>query len=445
MTYLYQTLKNGVKLCIVVILVVFCSTIQAQELYFPPNGSETWETLPPDSLNWCQENIDALYSFLDEQESKAFILLKDGKIVLEHYTGTFTADSSWYWASAGKTLTAFLIGIAQEDGLLNIDDPSSIYQGTGWTSCTEPEESQILIRHQLSMSSGLDDGTGDPYCTLPECLQCIAAPGTRWAYHNGPYTLLDNVMENATGQNLTVFAYQNMFNDMGMNGLFIQVGDNNVFFSKPRMMARFGLLLLNNGVWNGTAILGDSNYLYDMTHSSQDMNPSYGYLTWLNGYDQVMIPSTQTVFDGPLFPAAPTDLYAALGKDGQILNVVPSQGLVVVRMGNAPGTEDLVPSLLNDDIWEYINELPCSPNAIPENATAQELFSIQRNENSNEWIISSELIQDFQWKVFNISGQKILEGRNETRVSLNSLRSGIYLLRIQKLGQEPFVFKLFKD
>jgi CubicO group peptidase (beta-lactamase class C family) len=232
---------------------------------------------------------------------------------------------------------------------------------------------------------------------------------------------------------------------MGMNGLFIQVGDNNVFFSKPRMMARFGLLLLNNGVWNGTAILGDSDYLYDMTHSSQDMNPSYGYLTWLNGYDQVMIPSTQTVFDGPLFPAAPTDLYAALGKDGQILNVVPSQGLVAVRMGNAPGTEDLVPSLLNDDIWEYINELPCSPNAIPENATAQELFSIQRNENSNEWIISSELIQDFQWKVFNISGQKILEGRNETRVSLNSLRSGIYLLRIQTLGQEPFVFKLFKD
>jgi CubicO group peptidase (beta-lactamase class C family) len=441
-------MSQSIQFIRALLLCSLCTTtfsLNAQELYFPPNGSETWETLSPDSLGWCQENIDALYTFLDEQDSKAFLILKDGKIVLEHYTGTFTADSSWYWASAGKTLTAFLVGIAQEDGLLSIDEPSSAYLGTGWSSCTEPEENQILIRHQLSMTTGFDDGVSNQNCTLPECLNCIASPGTRWAYHNAPYTLLDNVVSNASGQNLNVFAYQNVFTPTGMNGLYIYVGDNNVFFSKARTMARFGLLLLNNGNWNGNNILGDQEYLHDMTHSSQDINPSYGYLTWLNGYEQVMLPQTQIVFEGPLFPAAPMDTYAALGKDGQILNVVPSQGLVVVRMGNAPGPEYLVPSLLNDDIWEYINELPCSPNALTENTASEELFSVQRNANSDEWIINSELSQAFHWQVFNVSGQKVLEGRNETQVSLYSLRSGMYLLRIQTLGQEPFVFKLFKD
>ena len=63
-------------------------------------------------------------------------MLKDGKIAIEKYFGTFTKDSLWYWASAGKTLTAFLVGQAQENGLLSISDSTSKYLGSGWTGLT---------------------------------------------------------------------------------------------------------------------------------------------------------------------------------------------------------------------------------------------------------------------------------------------------------------------
>ena len=106
-------------------------------------------------------------------------MLKDGKIAIEKYFGTFTKDSLWYWASAGKTLTAFLVGQAQEDGLLSIGDSTSKYLGVGWPGLTPEQERKITIRHQLTMTTGLDDGLEDNHCTLDSCLQFLAEPGTR--------------------------------------------------------------------------------------------------------------------------------------------------------------------------------------------------------------------------------------------------------------------------
>ncbi len=82
-----------------------------QDLYFPPKASNAWETTDPESLGWCQQSIDSLYDFLENEETKSFIVLKDGKIVLEKYFGGFTADSLWAWFSAGKSLRASLVGI----------------------------------------------------------------------------------------------------------------------------------------------------------------------------------------------------------------------------------------------------------------------------------------------------------------------------------------------
>ena len=75
---------------------------QAQNLYFPPLTGNAWDTISPVSLGWCPDKIDSLTDYLENKNTKAFILLKDGKIVIEKYFGTFTADSLWYWASAGK-------------------------------------------------------------------------------------------------------------------------------------------------------------------------------------------------------------------------------------------------------------------------------------------------------------------------------------------------------
>ena len=124
---------------------------KAQSLYFPPTAinNQTWDTLSPSSLGWCVNKIQPLYDFLETENSKALIVLKDGKIVFEKYFGTFTKDSVWYWASAGKTLTAFLVGKAQEEGKLSIKDSTSKYLGKGWTSCSAEQEGKISIANKL--------------------------------------------------------------------------------------------------------------------------------------------------------------------------------------------------------------------------------------------------------------------------------------------------------
>jgi CubicO group peptidase (beta-lactamase class C family) len=335
----------------------------AQTLYFPPVSGNAWDTLSLASLGWCEERIEDMYDMLDDNNTKAFIVLKDGKIVLEKYFGSFVQDSVWYWASAGKSLTACLVGIAQEEGFLRISDRTSDYLGPGWTDCTTEQEDLITIRHQLTMTTGLDDNVPDHYCTLDTCLQYKADAGTRWAYHNGPYTLLDDIMESATGQNLNTYFQQKVRIPTGITGLFVQTGYNNVFYSKARSMARFGLLILNRGNWNGTQVITDTAYFNDMINTSQMLNQSYGYLWWLNGKPSYMLPGLQFVFPGSLMPHAPDDMLAALGKNGQYINVVPGLNMVVIRMGNAPDGSD-VSVTLNDMIWEHLNQLECGTTGV---------------------------------------------------------------------------------
>jgi len=138
----------------------------AQSLYFPPLSGNVWDTIAPSSLGWCQPEIDSLLDYLDKRDTKAFLVLKDGKIVIEQYFGTFTRDSSWYWASAGKSLTAVLVGLAQQQGLLSINDTSGSYLGAGWTIAPQSKEDMITVRNQLTMTSGLNDGVADPNCTI---------------------------------------------------------------------------------------------------------------------------------------------------------------------------------------------------------------------------------------------------------------------------------------
>jgi CubicO group peptidase (beta-lactamase class C family) len=318
---------------LVIIPIISAFEMTAQSIYFPPAG-DTWETLSPDSLNWCPERIDSLESYLSASQTKAFIVLKDGKIVLEDYFGTFTQDSLWFWASAGKSLSSVLVGIAQEEGFLQLDDLTSDYLGTGWTSCTPEQEALITIRKQISMTSGLDDGVPDDNCEDPACLVYTADAGTRWAYHNAPYTLVQEVVANATAMSYQQWTNTRVKNKIGMSS---GIWYDNIFYSKARDMARFGLLCLSDGTWDGTAVLSDQQYLTDMKNSSQTLNPSYGYLWWLNGKGSYMLPTLQLVFNTDMVPEAPDDMYCALGKYDQKIYVIPSTGMVVIRMGWAAG------------------------------------------------------------------------------------------------------------
>jgi len=290
---------------------------QGQGLYFPPITGDAWDTISPRTLGWNETQIDSLYAFLAQHRTKAFILLKDGEIVLEWYFGRFTKDSLWYWASAGKGLTAFLVGLAQQEGFLRITDATERWLGAGWPPAPPEKEALITIRHQLTMTTGLDDEVPDPYCTQPSCLLYKADAGTRWAYHNAPYTLLHAVLEAATGRPVNQYFYQKVATQTGMQGGFVSWGYNRVFVSNARSMARFGLLILNKGWWDQTPILTDTLYYREMLSPSQSLNPAYGYLWWLNGQSRFMVPGLQTVFAGLLFPSAPSDMVSASGANGQ--------------------------------------------------------------------------------------------------------------------------------
>lgn len=403
--------------------------LAAQDPYFPPVTGSTWETVEPAALGWCTDQIPPLLQLLEENDTKAFILLKDGRIALEHYFGTFTADSSWYWASAGKSLTAFLVGMAQEDGLLDINAPSSTYLGAGWTSLAPPQEQAITVRHQLTMTTGLDD-SGDVDCTTPSCLTYLAEPGTRWSYHNAPYTLLDGVIEGATGQNLNSYLINNLTAQTGIAGLFLQVDQNNVFFSKARSMARFGLLAMEQGTWNGTPILGDQAYFTAMTTPSQALNPAYGYLWWLNGDDGFMVPGVQLLFPGSFLPNAPLGAYNAMGKNGQFINVVPDQGLVLVRMGNAPNDGTSVPFLFNDEIWDALNSVICSSTGVIAPAD-EEPFELHPNPVHDELrIVAPAGITDAEMHIVDELGRTIITHQLHAptaTIDLQGLAPGSYL------------------
>ena len=337
----------------------------SSSLYFPPTGSGTWETATPASLGWNESAIPDLVTYLNSTNTRALIVLQDGKIVIEQYLGTqltsgpFTASSNWYWASAGKTLTSALVGIASDQGKINLDSKTSDYLGTGWSSLTSMQEAKITVRHQLTMSTGLDDAPPSPAttdCTDKPCLIYKADPGTRWAYHTAAYTLLDGVIENATKKSLDTYLTSEILSKIGMDGFHQMSGYNNVFYSTARSMARFGLLLLNKGVWDGATIIPQPHFNL-MTTSSQNYNLSYGYLTWLNGKNSFMVPQSQIVFQGELTINAPSDMFAAMGKNGQIINVVPSKNLVVIRMGDDTQDNGLVSFTFQNDLWAKLNTI----------------------------------------------------------------------------------------
>jgi CubicO group peptidase (beta-lactamase class C family) len=411
------------------ILVILSSSINAQQLYFPPAQSENWATTNPSELSWCSTKIDSLYNYLESTNTKAFIVLINGKIVLEKYFDTFTADSSWYWASAGKSMTAFLIGMAQQESYLDINDSSSIYLGKGWTSAAADKEGLITIRHQLSMTTGLDDTRASKDCTDDTCLHYLADAGTRWSYYNAPYTLLDKVIENASGRTINLYMFQKLNNATGISGLYIKLDYNNVLFSKARSMARFGLLNLNKGNWNGTPILTDTNYFNQMINPSQNLNNGYGYLWWLNGKGSYMIPYLQLQIPGNLSPNAPNDMYAALGKNGQILSIAPSKKLVFVRMGNAPYAGD-VPFLLCDTIWQHINQLECDTTSVNELIT-NNTVSIYPNPTQDFVSITFEnKPTNLLVELYTIHGQLVLN-ENSDKLYLGHLPKGLYLLNIK--------------
>jgi CubicO group peptidase (beta-lactamase class C family) len=317
--------------------------------YFPPISGDTWETKTAAVAGWDEALLQKAFDSAATKQTFGLIVLHHGKIVKEQYWGGWTKDKVYYIASAGKSVAAFVTGIAQQDGILNINNKTSQYLGTGWTSLPLAKENLITIKNQLTMTTGLDDGVPDQDCTTPACLIYKADAGNRWAYHNAPYHLLQNVIAVASNKTFNAYSKEKLFDKIGMPKAFWL---NYIMYCTTREASRFGSLMLNKGNWDGTALLNDNAYFTAMTNTSQTYNLSYGYLWWLNGKPSTMVPQSQIVFPTSLVPNAPADMYMALGKDDKKIYIVPSLDVVVVRLGdNATGNTTLGPSSFDNELW----------------------------------------------------------------------------------------------
>jgi CubicO group peptidase (beta-lactamase class C family) len=321
--------------------------------------------------------------------------------------------------------------MAVEDNLLQLSDPTSMYLGQGWTNLSPTDENNIQIIHQLSMTTGLDDGVANPDCTDPNCLDYLASPGSRWAYHNAPYTLLHDVLDSALGTTVNNYILNNLTLTTGITGLFLPIGDNEVYFSTPRSMARFGLLALENGIWDGDTILGNMNYIQQMTQPSQSINESYGYLWWLNGQNSHMLPGIQFTFPGYLVPNAPADMFMALGMNDQKIYVVPSSNMVVIRMGNAPSTPVPGPSGFDNELWARLSFLHQQLNT-PE--SIDHPYSIYPSPATNEIRIEGSL--EGNYSILDVKGRVWNSGNLKKGgiIDISELPAGQYFFLLENLG-----------
>lgn len=323
-------------------------------MYFPSNTSAGWETTSMASLGWNQNAVQPLKDYLAQKYTKSFIILVNGRIVMEEYFNGQTASDNWEWNSAGKTLISATTGIAQQEGLLNINNKASDYLGTAWTSEPLAKENLITVRNILTMTSGIDDTNQR---IIKPNLTYVADAGDRWAYSN-VFQILTDVVANASNKTFETYFNEKLKNKIGMDGVWNFGTIYTIYHSTAKSMARFGLLALNKGKWNNEQIINEAYFNTNIT-SSQNINPSYGYLWWLNGKTSYMVPGMQIHFQGPLVPNAPADMYAGLGASDQKVYVIPSKKMVIVRMGDAsdPANPSFALSGFDNELWGKINAL----------------------------------------------------------------------------------------
>lgn len=321
-------------------------------MYFPANSGTEWETTSVSELGWNQNAIQPLKDFLVQKNTKSFMILVNGRIVMEEYFNGHTASTEWEWNSAGKTLVATTTGIAQQESLLNINNKASDYLGTEWTNMPLEKENRITVRHLLTMTSGIDDTN---QYVIKSNLTYVADAGTRWAYGNVFQKLTDIVAE-ASNKDFETYFNEKLKNKIGMDGYWNFGTIFTIYYSTTRSMARFGILALNKGKWNNEQIINET-FFNESISTSQNINPSYGYLWWLNGKTKFMIPGEQTVYSGFLVPNAPADMYAAMGANDQRIYIIPGKKMAIVRMGDAsdPNNPNFAVSGFDNALWEKIN------------------------------------------------------------------------------------------
>lgn len=278
--------------------------------------------------------------------TKAVVVLHDGQLIAERYAQGYGPETPIWAHSVTKSVTQALIGILVREGRLRLDQSAPI---AACASVANPHH-VITVDQLLRMDSGLPfdetDGPVNPgthmwfreadTAAYAARMPLAHAPGTAWGYSNLGYALLSKLIGNATGDTAVgteTFVRNELFAPLGMHHSVIETDASGTLlgsgfmYASARDLARFGQLYLDDGVIDGKRILPEGWAAY--AHS-QTLDTGYGAGFWTNLVNKGRVP----VWDAPWgMPQLPKDMFYARGAFGQYVIIVPSEHLVVVRLG----------------------------------------------------------------------------------------------------------------
>ncbi len=316
---------------------------QAAGLYWP--DAAQWASLSPGAAGFDPEALSAAVSGAITDHGVGVIVLRGGRIAAESYAPNWGPDKGHLLFSAVKSVIAVLVGIAIDQGHIKGVEQSAADFIPQWRGTPK---AAITIRHLLTMTSGLHfqglqnrNIQGDQFA-LNAAVPLDYPPGTHWAYSTPMFHLLYHILEKATGEPFEAYAQRVLIGPLGMQhwkwdtnigqGANGPVKNYYTAICSTRDLARFGLFSLRGGQWNGRQLVSKS-YFRAATSPSQTMNPSYGYLWWLNSKSGYNASGAEAGFR---FQGSPPDAFGALGALGQVAIETPSLDLVVVRQGEKP-------------------------------------------------------------------------------------------------------------
>ncbi|MCI5083424.1 MAG: beta-lactamase family protein [Saprospiraceae bacterium] len=317
-----------------------------QQAYTPVQTMDTvdYDTIPfpygsQIVLSDSTTDLTALNQLLDQQfgeslGTRAVVVVKDGQILAEKYAEGYDADTRQLGWSMAKSVTNAMFGLRVGKSKLAISTKPDI---SAWQ---QDERKAITHDHLLRMSSGLH--WEEDYSDLSDATRLLykrddmfgyaitapygRAPGEEWYYSSGTSNILSGLIRQSFDDQETYlqFPKKELFDKIGMRSAIFEPDADGTFvgssyvWATPRDWARFGLLYLNDGIWDNERILpsGWVGYSVSPAPASKGL---YGAQIWLNKSSDL--------------PAAPTNMFYFRGYQGQRVFVLPSHNMVVVRLG----------------------------------------------------------------------------------------------------------------
>jgi CubicO group peptidase (beta-lactamase class C family) len=307
------------------------------EFPFPYGDAKSKDTVFP-NVDYAKLNQAVASAFEangeDEKRTRSVLVIYKDKIIAEKYVDGFTKNSVILGWSMTKSITGTLFGILQKQGRFDIYKPAPIVE---WQN---DNRKKITTNDLLHMNSGLEwEEHYDRVCDATKMLYqaedmtrvqllkpAIFKPNTHWNYSSGTTNLLSGILRKQfkTHQEYLDFWYSALIDKIGMHSMVIETDmagnyvGSSYAWATTRDWSKLGLLYLHKGNWNGEQIFDASwaNYVSTPTNTSEGR---YGAQFWLNA--------------GGFYPDAPRDMYSCNGFQGQKVYIIPSQDLVIVRMG----------------------------------------------------------------------------------------------------------------